>query len=390
MKISAINDYPNGALVKDRERLTARYTIYRAIELEDNPIEGNFDAAHLKAVHKHLFQDIKALGFDERPGEFREPVPEGQDWHKRRNLDTVQGSFVVAYSKMDASALVKLDAALNEANPDLMGELPQQEFVKKMAEIYTACDYVHPFYDGNSRALRSFTSQLAQESGYSINWEAFNETPHGRDRLYIARDNDVNKLVFPELENANVRMLVNTSIHALQENKALSQILSDIIEPLPPETKELTHVEKLAAAYEGVDSAEERQEIQLQMQDSPEFTKRFMQQFDEYLETDGYEEHTREELVAVAYFKLTLCDDKGALDRDRTKEFPTDSSVLILNDFHLARKIDEVLKDRTEIAELINIVPANLLVRFNEIIDKTYTEDLSAEREQNQSDDYSL
>lgn len=389
MKISATNDYPDGALVKDRERLTARYSLLRAIELKDNPIQGNYDAAHLKAVHKHLFQDIKELGFDERPGEFRAPVAQGHDWHKRRILDTIPGSFVVAYSKMDATALAKLDTALSEAKPDLMRELPPQDFVKKMAEIYTACDYVHPFYDGNSRALRSFTSQLAQEAGYSLNWEAFNDTPQGRDKLYIARDNDVNKLSFPELQNHNVLKLVNTSMYALQENKALSQIMGDIIKPLPPE-KELTYVEKLAVAYEGVQTPEERRELQLQLQDSPEFTERFLKQFDKYLEMDGYEEHTDEELVAAAYFKLTLCDDAGALDRDKNKEFPTDSAVLILNDFHLARKVDAGLKDRADIAGLVNSVPPNLLAKFNEAIDKTYIEVPTDEQQKNQSDDYSL
>jgi fido (protein-threonine AMPylation protein) len=46
------------------ERREARFVFARIKELFEGPIAGNFDAAHLKAVHAYLFQD-HAHGFHE-------------------------------------------------------------------------------------------------------------------------------------------------------------------------------------------------------------------------------------------------------------------------------------------------------------------------------------
>jgi cell filamentation protein len=39
-------------------RFEARQTHRRIAELIDTPITGIFDAAHLKAIHRHIFQDV--------------------------------------------------------------------------------------------------------------------------------------------------------------------------------------------------------------------------------------------------------------------------------------------------------------------------------------------
>jgi cell filamentation protein len=48
------------------ERFEARQTHRRIAELIDNPVAGRFDVAHLKAIHRHIFQDVY-----EWAGEFR-------------------------------------------------------------------------------------------------------------------------------------------------------------------------------------------------------------------------------------------------------------------------------------------------------------------------------
>jgi cell filamentation protein len=40
------------------ERFEARQTHRRIAELIDNPVAGRFDVAHLKAIHRHIFQDV--------------------------------------------------------------------------------------------------------------------------------------------------------------------------------------------------------------------------------------------------------------------------------------------------------------------------------------------
>ena len=34
------------------------FTLERRLELQEHPIDGNYDLAHLCAIHRHLFQDI--------------------------------------------------------------------------------------------------------------------------------------------------------------------------------------------------------------------------------------------------------------------------------------------------------------------------------------------
>jgi len=102
-----------------RQQLEADHTFKRLVELELEPVRGSFDAAHLKAVHHRIFQDLPDAGFHEvTPGEFRTQVPHGQDWMKQRGLSTMGGTFHVVYSRMDDAAMARLDKALEEASPD--------------------------------------------------------------------------------------------------------------------------------------------------------------------------------------------------------------------------------------------------------------------------------
>jgi cell filamentation protein len=39
-------------------RFEARRTHQRITELIDNPLVGGFDIAHLKAIHRYIFQDV--------------------------------------------------------------------------------------------------------------------------------------------------------------------------------------------------------------------------------------------------------------------------------------------------------------------------------------------
>lgn len=106
-----------------RERLEADHTFTRIVELELDPVRGNFDAAHLKEVNRRIFKDLPGAGLtDVTPGQFREPVEEGRDWLKQRVLKGVMGGPThVAYSSMDKAAEARLAKALEQANPPNWG-----------------------------------------------------------------------------------------------------------------------------------------------------------------------------------------------------------------------------------------------------------------------------
>jgi len=216
----------------EREQLEADCTFRRVVELELYPVRGNFDAAHLKEVNRRIFQDLPALGFhDVRPGQFRAPVPAGRDWLKNRVLGNREGSYFVAYSAMDTAAQDRLEKVLARANPSQLQGLKTATFTERLAELYAELDYIHPFSDGNSRTLRTFTRQLAMESGYELAWERFSGSPDGRDCLYVARDSSVNTLAKPFLQSEfAMRKLISTQGH-LAGYRALPDLLRDVIQP---------------------------------------------------------------------------------------------------------------------------------------------------------------
>jgi cell filamentation protein len=217
---------------EQRDQLEADYTYQRIYELALEPVRGKFDAAHLKEINRRIFQDLPGAGFDDvTPGEFRKPVSGGVDWMKQRGLSTVDGAFHVAYSRMDDTASARLDKALEGAKPDELRGLKTVEFTARLAKIYTELDYVHPFSDGNSRTLRTFTKQLANESGYELDWERFGRSDVGRDLLYIARDRSVNELAKPNIQHENTMRKILHTQDRLDGNRPLPDLLRDAVRP---------------------------------------------------------------------------------------------------------------------------------------------------------------
>ncbi|WP_426117316.1 Fic/DOC family protein [Massilia sp. PWRC2] len=217
---------------ESRQRLEGDLTSSRIAELKVNPVAGNFDLRHLREVHRRIFQDLPSAGFPEyTPGEYRTPVPPGVDWQKCRVLDAAPGQFFVAYSKMDEAAQRRLETTLAQVEPDLLGQLNPQEFAHTISKLYSELDYIHPFPDGNSRTLRSFTAELAEKAGYRIDWERFDTTHQGRDKLYIARDLAVNKIAKPGIEQPNTMMRIVGTIDRLKGNRDLGDLLADVVRP---------------------------------------------------------------------------------------------------------------------------------------------------------------
>jgi cell filamentation protein len=216
-----------------RDALEARFTKLRIVELQERPVQGRFDAAHLREVNRRIFQDLPALGVsDVTPGEYRDPVPIDKDWVKQRELNTVKTTYTVAYSPMSEGTRAALDHVLErQARPEALSQLKPQEFIAHMADLYTQLDMIHPFVDGNSRTLREFTRELAEVSGYHMEWERIGTSSAGRDILYIARDVSVNRLALPHLKNDDTRIAVGNALDRLDGNRDLEDVLKTIVRP---------------------------------------------------------------------------------------------------------------------------------------------------------------
>jgi len=188
-----------------RQRLEGLYTAHRILELRLEPVRGQFDAEHLKEINRRIFQDMPGLGFtDVTPGRYRPPVPAGNDWVKRRKLETITPIISVAYSSMDKAAQDRLDGLLKDAHPVSLATLDKE----------------------------AFTRQLAQACGYTIDWGRFSKLAAGRDLLYIARDLSVNALALPHVRHLGTRRDILYSMDILAGNRPLPDLLRDAVRPI--------------------------------------------------------------------------------------------------------------------------------------------------------------
>lgn len=180
-------------MISQRE---AALTFARVRELQHDPVQGRFDVAHLQEVHRRIFQDLP----EHRPGEFR---PDAPGHFKNRELEVSGDRIVVPYAlrpEIDRNLGPTLDAL--KGGTALKG-YDLLEMSEAVAQTYSRLDYLHPFREGNSRTLRTFTEQLARENGHQLDWGTTNVTPQSRDALYIARDMAVMQLRNPGLSMAD-------------------------------------------------------------------------------------------------------------------------------------------------------------------------------------------
>ncbi len=137
----------DGALLAQAE---ASFTLIRLGELANQPIVGNFDLAHLQTIHRYLFQDV-------------------YDWAGEIRLVDIQkgSSYFAHYSYIISQATALFTQLATESH--LRG-LPPDAFARRAAYYLGEINVLHPFREGNGRTQRVFFSDLARQSGYSLDW----------------------------------------------------------------------------------------------------------------------------------------------------------------------------------------------------------------------------
>ena len=120
-------------------------------ERSTQPIpRGAFDLAHLRAIHRHLFQDIYdwagevravEISKGEQQFQFRQYIETGMaDVHRR----LVRGRFLRGLSAAD--------------------------FAVQSAVIMGDINYVHPFREGNGRTQLQYLNQVAGEADHRLDF----------------------------------------------------------------------------------------------------------------------------------------------------------------------------------------------------------------------------
>lgn len=118
--------------------------------LEQEPIQGNFDFAHYKEIHKFLFEDLYDWA-----GEIRTV-----------NLSKKGTQFV----PVDEIERVGNAIFAHLAEEDYFRQDNFDTFVEHITEFYCDTNLLHPFREGNGRTQRVFLTQLIRHAGYTIDF----------------------------------------------------------------------------------------------------------------------------------------------------------------------------------------------------------------------------
>lgn len=139
--------------IKDRERLRTvenNLVAMRTAELFVHPLTGHLTMNYLKGIHNRLFGDVYPSAGLIRTSE------------ASKRKDFCHPSYIEEYSKKIFDGLSRQNWLKNIEDPS--------DFANELAFYMGEAEALHPFRDGNGRAIRFFFNTLAYEAGYLIHW----------------------------------------------------------------------------------------------------------------------------------------------------------------------------------------------------------------------------
>ncbi len=152
------------------EHLEAHVVSTRLLELERQPLSGNFDYAHMKSIHRYLFQDVYEWAGEPRCGPASAMVKQGPNVLDPTDPRPRAYAYYPGNDEMNRAAEARY-AAL--ANDNYLRGLDRSKFVSLLAEHWGELNVIHTFREGNTRAQFVFFSQLIHEAGYELDHSRF-------------------------------------------------------------------------------------------------------------------------------------------------------------------------------------------------------------------------
>lgn len=127
-------------------------TGFRALEMRlVNPVKQSFDLNHLKNIHQHLFQDVYSFA-----GQIR-----------TTNIGK-NGFWFCDVAQIDKLGSIVFNELKSEK---FLKGLNQEAFAERASYFYTEINFMHPFREGNGRAIREFFTDLAKHNGMELHWD---------------------------------------------------------------------------------------------------------------------------------------------------------------------------------------------------------------------------
>lgn len=125
--------------------------------------QQSFDSNYLKALHRHLFQDVF-----EWAGKTRGEKIALSDGSIASETEFNKGGKDYLYARFLPAAFEQFDKNLKEKN--FLKALSRQDFGRAVTDIITDFTAMHPFRKGNGRVLRVFLSELALQAGHELDF----------------------------------------------------------------------------------------------------------------------------------------------------------------------------------------------------------------------------
>ena len=178
--------------------IEADYTSLRIKELLDNPIIGDFGFKHLCEIHRYIFQDIY-----EWAGKIR--IINIEKAEEALSGLSVEYSDVFDIVRHSDSVLVKMNSV---DWGTLNNEHKSMTFAESMTELWK----VHPFREGNTRAIISFCCDFADKHGFPLDRELFKD-----NSAYVRRALVASSAFFKDLgDKRKPEFLINFIKDAIQ------------------------------------------------------------------------------------------------------------------------------------------------------------------------------
>lgn len=215
-----------GASSDDRlERLEADHVHRRLVELRlTGAPAGQFDAEHLKAIHRHLFQDVYEWAGRTR----NEEVKLTDGTVATEPLMRKPGGNHFLAGPIIPSALDKVAKDLREA--DYLRHLPREEFTSRAADVMTEINAIHPFREGNGRSQRVFIELLAAQAGHRLDFSVVSKERMIQASVAAHEHDDPSMMrrLFDEISNPKRVAALRQAIDALEEHDAKAREVDKI------------------------------------------------------------------------------------------------------------------------------------------------------------------
>jgi cell filamentation protein len=151
--------YPGKTILRNRfgltdatelDRVERLYATNRSLQ----PVpRGSFDLIHLRAIHRHLFQDI-------------------YDWTgELRTVEISKGRQQFQFRQFIPTGMADVHRRLVRSR--FLSGLEPAEFAGQAAAIIGDINYIHPFREGNGRTQFQYLKQLADRAGHSLDLARF-------------------------------------------------------------------------------------------------------------------------------------------------------------------------------------------------------------------------